>query len=1170
MLRPLLALCLLCPALAAAQPAPSGTEGRPLLSRHISWTEYDANSQNWGVVQREDGRIYVANTGGILEYDGEDWRLMATPTTVRPLIHSLAIGRSGRLYAGGIGDIGYLATDSLQNFRYRSLIRFIPEDQRDFGDVWTAYTTTRGVVFQTFERIFRWDGRRMESWGTDTRFRSAFQVRGTVYAWEDGVGIKALGARGLTLIPGGAAFAARKVDALLPYGRGLLALVRDEGLVAIEPGGAVRPISGAASAYLTAFRPYTAVAVPDRYAGRGLLYAVGTLGGGVVLVTPEGGIVRVYGEDVGLTLGDDALGLMPDRQGGLWVALQNGVTRLDLFPRHTVFEERDGLIGSPNTVGEHAGTIYVGTDVGLYRQVAGRLGVPGGSGPAYARFERVGGFEWDRKQVWATTSTPSGLVVAADDAVYVVEPGGVRKIVEAQAYSIATAVGRPNRLFVGTGDGVLVLALRGGHWVSDGRVSGISGETRSMADDPRGGLWLPQLGGSLYYIADPGAARPSAEAFGEAEGLTAATGFVTGVGDHLIMASRDGVFRVERRGAGVRLTREPEYEALRGVYSLFATGKTVWTYADGVLSSTSGFRMGGIQPAAVFQQASGAAWVATTDGLIRYDTRVDPGPRTWPALVRRVTARDLTTFYGGATGFTGLHGLDLVLPIKRVRGLRFEFAAALFDRPGRTEYQSRLLGSEDETWGPWSRERVASYIGIREGTYTFEVRGRNDIGQTSTTAVFKLRILPPWYRTWWAYTLYLLTLLSAIWAFTAWRLHEARLRLEAARARNQRIQRLGERLRGANERLRHAETLQRDLLSNTSHELRTPLTAILGFSEMLLFEAGDAFRDLAEGIQRGGNRLLATVDGMLDMFALQSGTVETFNEPLDVAQVVREGVAAFGASAAARGLALCALPETLSLPAAMDRGVIGRILTHVVGNAVKFTEAGSVSVLVDATETDVVIAVLDTGVGIPAHLVETVFEPFEQASTGFSRSHEGNGLGLSIVRGLVALVGGTVAIESVLGEGTTVRMVLPRWGAVGASERRAATAADNPALGGAQLLAVGLPEQAGAIRAWIGASGTVRDAATTGQAVREAKKVAVDAVLIAEATPEAEAKRVALLRKVPGYAGMPFLRVAHEALGQAELEARGFTHQIGLPLDADAVVTLLEALLMTIEDAVED
>ena len=1167
---------------AIAQPAPSPGEGRPLFAQRISWRESGGNAQNWATAQHPDGRIYVANTGGILEYDGVGWRLYQTAPNQRALIRSVAIGRTGRVYAGGIGDVGMLTPDRVGTLRYQSLARYIALGDRGFTDVWTTHATPEGIVFQSPERLFRWNGRRMEAWRTATRFRSSFLVRGRVYVWEDGVGIKRLGPRGLALIPGGAAFAGRKVDALLPDGRGWMAVVRDEGLVAIDPAGRTRAVDGAASEYLKTFRPYTAVAVPNRYTGRGLLYAVATFGGGVALVTPDGRLVRVYREDIGLSLGDDAVGVQTDAQGGLWVALQNGLVRVDLFPRHTWFDEADGLLASPNTISEHGGSLYVGTDVGLFRRVPGRLGRPGSGtdadAGAYSRFVPVSGFPWERMQIWDLASTAAGLVVAADDGIYVVEDGRVRRVAGGTAYSLAPVTRRAGLIFVGMLDGVVRLVLRDGRWTADGAVGGVTGETRFMQEDARGAMWIAQPGGSLYRVARPEAPLPAVEAFGPAEGLTSTAGPLNLVGRALVMSTRDGVFRVEAAGARLRLTREPAFSRFGGAYSLYAPdSRNLWTFSDGILRSGArlGFEIGGLQPNDVLVRPSGDAWVATSDGLLRFDARVRAGRHAYPALVRRVTNRDRTVLFGGDASGPRRRGADLELPIRAARGLRIEVAAALFDRPGRTEFSTRLLGSDDETWGPWTRERVSQFVGIREGTYTFEVRARDDVGHATAAAAFRMRILPPWYRTWWAYALYALALAGAVWVFTAWRLRAQRLRLEAARARNQRMQRLSARLQETNTRLRRADKLKDDLLANTSHELRTPLTAVLGFSEMLLDEADAGIRDLAEGIQRGGQRLLGTVDSLLDMFKLQSGTVEVFLEEADAAQAVRASVQSAAPLAERRGLALSVRPEGLVLPAAIDRGALDRILAHVVGNAVKFTDAGSVTVLVDATDHELNLSVTDTGIGIPADQIQAIFEPFEQVSTGFSRSYEGNGLGLSIVRGLVDALGGTIAVESTLGVGTTVRIGLPRWGDLHvAPERsaaqRSAAAASNPALGGAQILSVGLEADGRAVRSWIAPQGTVCETETTGQAVREARKLAYDAVFVAAAAEETERKRVAGLRSVPGYACVPVLRVGGDALAPADLAARGFTHQLALPLDADAVVTLLEALLMTIEETIDD
>src|SRR5690606_10960198 len=107
----------------------------------------------------------------------------------------------------------------------------------------------------------------------------------------------------------------------------------------------------------------------------------------------------------------------------------------------------------------------------------------------------------------------------------------------------------------------------------------------------------------------------------------------------------------------------------------------------------------------------------------------------------------------------------------------------------------------------------------------------------------------------------------------------------------------------------------------------------------------------------------------------QSGTLEVFPEALDVADVARETVRALAPLAAARGLTLRVLPETLSVPATIDRGALARILSHLVSNAIKFTDAGGVEVLVDADDANLSIAVRDSGIGIPADMLEQVFEP---------------------------------------------------------------------------------------------------------------------------------------------------------------------------------------------------
>ena len=240
-------------------------------------------------------------------------------------------------------------------------------------------------------------------------------------------------------------------------------------------------------------------------------------------------------------------------------------------------------------------------------------------------------------------------------------------------------------------------------------------------------------------------------------------------------------------------------------------------------------------------------------------------------------------------------------------------------------------------------------------------------------------------------------------------------------------------LRAARDRAEEGARAKSAFLANMSHEIRTPLTAIIGFAQLLGEETGPEHRDLVGPIESGGLRLLDTLNSVLDLARMEAGHADLALAPVDVGAEVRAVVEMLGGRAAERGLALTAdvapgMPHALA-----DRGALGRVLANLVSNAVKFTDAGRVRVCVypaggapgGAPGGGVEVAVTDTGCGMDDAFLATLYEPFQQASTGWGRSHEGTGLGLTITRRLVEDMGGTIRVESRKGEGTTFAVVLP-------------------------------------------------------------------------------------------------------------------------------------------------
>lgn len=239
----------------------------------------------------------------------------------------------------------------------------------------------------------------------------------------------------------------------------------------------------------------------------------------------------------------------------------------------------------------------------------------------------------------------------------------------------------------------------------------------------------------------------------------------------------------------------------------------------------------------------------------------------------------------------------------------------------------------------------------------------------------------------------------------------------------------------AKEQAEEVARMKSAFLANMSHEIRTPLTGILGFSGVLAEEVDESHREFVHLIERSGRRLLETLNSVLDLARLEADQMEVELDRLDVGEQVEEVVRLLVPLADEKGLDLTTTVETPGAQALLDSGCLNRILNNLVGNAIKFTQAGGVAVRVGAGPQHVVVEVKDTGVGIDPAFMPHLFEEFKQESTGVSRSHEGSGLGLTITRRLVDLMHGTLEVESVKDVGSTFTVTLPRADAVVLEQR---------------------------------------------------------------------------------------------------------------------------------------
>ena len=746
--------------------------------------EYNAQAQNFAITQDNRGIMYFGNNAGILEFDGKNWKLIkvSNESSVNSLLYDTL---SRKIYVGANNEIGYLEYSNKRGISYRSLL----QKEKNIGLVRKITSFQNHTLFQGSNNIYDWNGVNLSAiLDSNHSIQIDRSIKlGTNYLIIDSKNDMFLLERNnISVINNDKTIQIRDI---LQIDTTTYILTKASGLFTSNN----QVLKNLDTSILNPFKEDKLQNILQNANANELLE--NSRFNSLIISTSEKGIIVTDRNKKSLKIFDQKNGmysnfnqeLFQDKEGNLWCATANGISKIEFNSPISKFDESYGYKGTIEAITRFNKKIYAATHTGIYSLEKNE---------ANSQFQIVKG-DKIKTQCWdllpLQNSSNTNLLAISNNGVHEIDKRNKAKfILPAYAYVLYQSKLDPNRVFVGLEKGISSIYWTGKFWKDEGKIAGITNRIFRIEEDNTGNLYLGTQSQSTLIKVKLSYQNESLEVaniskLDTSNGLPEGDVLIRSYNKDLILGTNNGIYDLlsdslisnhkinsllsADKKAIHRLSADPNknlwiisYGDSKNEINLVKNNDGIYTV---IKSPFTQIQKGVIH--AIHHDEDGVTWLGGTEGLYRYDSNIQKDyERPYPTLIRKVQiGEDSTLFHGTFADTSGTissqqpaHAIPILTYANN--DLTFHYAGISYEQEQENLY-SHFLEGYDKKWSEWTNEAKRGYTNLDEGEYTFRVKCKNAFNHISEEAIYKFTILPPWYRTVWAYCLWVILAIGFVW-----------------------------------------------------------------------------------------------------------------------------------------------------------------------------------------------------------------------------------------------------------------------------------------------------------------------------------------------------------------------------------------------------------------------